>query len=306
MTRERLTIDEMYDIRQRVPQVEEVAVVTIAGRQMIHLDAMMMDQRVRTYVEAGTGDSIRRRIMEEMHEGDPERITPDTVIDAVMEGIERIVGVEGVRLDATRAKTAPELTATIPGVGPVRMVVDQFADFDAWLKRISRERRQDAEGRTLRRLGAISLALVATGPEDLDRIVDTVFIGGNGDYRGVKTTVTRDTVLTTSVEVQGVRIRSDGIEIGDLPETVKVAMRGGMFSGKPLGSLIEIPGFEDLRIAAVNGRATANRTVVGGAGWMRVDVRDADGALLDDLLIDEARDVARETFEKRRSRQATT
>lgn len=301
MTFEQVRNDETRAAVNRVEGLEDVALVRVLGVPMIWIRANMGDLRLTTYVsrcqdvESDVAYALSQKNIVDAVEAD--------VVDQAIEDALAIEGVEGVEVQPMTDGYLAYIRMVVPGSGAVNFPLsrqDQNWRLATEIARIGKRRRQDAEGRTLGRLGAMSMAMAASDPDDLDRIVDTVFIGGDVDYRGITSAVRNSWTLTTSYETTGVRIRSDGIEMGGLPETVKLALRADMFKDQPLSKVIDIPGFDDLRIAKIDGRAEANRKVMGGAGWMRIDVRDADGARLDDLYHEEARDVARETFERRR------
>lgn len=292
--------EETRHVAETVPGVDDVALVEITGNWMIRLTATIQGKPFSTYIACETDfESDVQAAMD-----NPwllETADAHTMEMAVAHAL-ALPGVSGVLLEPTRQETEPALNLLAPGIGRVEIPLvnlDPDWTLERELRKLRRRRTQDAEGRTITRLGAMSLALAAIDVEDLDRIVDTIFVGGTISYRGIMSEIAKGDRLVTSYSVAGARIRADGIEMGDLPDTLKLALRGDAYKGRPLSDLVDIAGFEDLHIARINGQAAANRRVYGGAGWLRIDVRDTDGAVLEDLNQEEARLVAHETYARR-------
>jgi hypothetical protein len=216
-------------------------------------------------------------------------------VDGDLAVIEEIPHIEAVEIVGTEWGSRPSIRFIMPGAGTVDIEVGAHADLGSFLARTLRNRRQDAEGRNLSRLGAMTLALAARDAADLDRIVDTVFTGAAGDFRGVRYETDSQGRITTSYDHQAVQMRSDGIEIADLPETIRAGIVGKQ--RRRLDQVVEVPGFDDLEVVGISHRAMSSR--MSRRNWVRIDVRDADGARFEQLEIEEARTAAQETLRRR-------
>lgn len=225
----------------------------------------------------------------------PAMVSADA-FDDHLAAVEGITDVEIVEVVSNETHSVPAIAFVAPEYGHVDLRVHEGVDPKQMIRRTARERRQDAEGRTISRLGAMTLALAARDHRELNMIVDTIFMAGKIRYHGVEATIGSDGRIVTIYDHQGVQMRSDGIEIADLPETVRTAIKGRQ--RRRLGEVVEIPGFDDLDITGIYFNALSAFTWP-GKSWIRLDVRDANGAKFDFIEIDEAREVARRTFDRR-------
>lgn len=223
-------------------------------------------------------------------------MVPARVVDAYVEAVEGLPGVADIELTVHEYGDRPGIIFVAPGYGRVQMQITQDIEPEKMLKRTLRERRQDSEGRTMTRLGAMTIALAARTPEDVDRIIDTIFPGGDVDYLGVHATFSREGLITTRFEHDGVQMRSDGIEVADLPETVRIAIRGAQ--RRHLRDVVVVPGFEGLEIAGIGYNAMSSR-IDPRRSWVRIDVRDENGAKFEKVEIEEAREIAHAMLARR-------
>lgn len=297
--------DDTKEVVELFDKVVDIATTRIANRNVIRLTITDGDRLISTYIDHnGTVEHDVGSVVDSpwLHEAASAECMERAVTDALA-----IPGSQNVMFEPFADGYQPTIQLMVPGVGNVEFELANLPDdwtLEKAVKKIRRHRLQDAEARTISRLGAMSFALAAADEEDLDRIVDTIFVAGTITYRGISCEIAKGDRLVTCFSAAGARIRADGIEIGELPDTIKLALRGDAYKDKPLASLVDIAGFENLRIAQIDGRAAANRRVLGGAGWIRIDVRDVDGAKLDDLEKEEAREIAHETFQRRCAAQA--
>ena len=241
-----------------------------------------------------------RESIEDVHIEDD--MTSARIVDMFLEQVEAIPHVTNVEVTGHIWGGAPSIEFSAPLYGRGVIQVDDGVDPRKMLTRMKRERMQDAEGRRISRLGAMTLALCAKTLEEVDLIVDTVMYGGAGIYRNVHYKTNSEGLVITNLDHKGVQMRSDGIEIADLPETVRNAIKGRQ--RRRLGDVIEIPGFDGLDIAGIGFNAMTTRSTprdVTGANWIRIDVRNEDGAKFDLVETEEARTIAREIFERRSS-----
>lgn len=183
-----------------------------------------------------------------------------------------------------------------PLMGYVKIIPLNYVSADVMIKKTARETRQDAEGRSLTELAAMIIAVEAKSLQDVDMLVDAIFMAGDLRYRGLRAELDRDGHIQLSYTHEGVELRHDGIEVPGLPETVRAALKG--HQRRRLKQVIEIPGFEDLEIDNIlyNAKSRNSRP---GENWIRIDVRNEYGAKFAKVEIDEAREIARQTYSKR-------
>lgn len=283
--------------------VTDLAVADLAGTPALYVAGTLDDRVFATYVAGDGNDAadVERTLSGMTLDPEVDNMTDAEWVDEHLAHALTIVGVEGMRMIPYLEGVPPTLEMVVPGIGHVSLMVDGDP-LAKRLARMRRHRREDAEGRTITRFGAMSLALVATDPDDLDRIVDTAFAANEVVYRKVHIRLVKDRVSTT-VDVKDMRVVTDGIEVDGLPETIRIALLGRELDGQPLSRVVDMPGFGDLRISTINRQTTVNRRTAGGGGtWIKIHVRDEHGAAFEDLEMEDARRVAHETL---RIRSAT-
>lgn len=282
------------------PWVHDLATTELAGTPALYVAGTLDGRAFTTYV-AGNGNDpadIERTLRSMALDPDVDNMTDAGWVDEHLAHALTMPGVERLKMLPYNG-APPTIEMVAPGIGHVSLMVDADPLAER-LARIRRHRREDGEGRTLTRFGAMSLALAATDPDDLDRIVDTAFAADNVHYRGVTMQITRGTRIGTTVHTGGMLVVQDGIEIDDMPDTLKTALLGHAHDGEPLSRIVDLPGFGDLRIGTINRQTTINRTKAGGGGtWIKIHVRDEHGATFEDLEIEEARKAAQRTLGER-------
>jgi len=296
----RIQTDETDAATRALPWVEGCSIAVLdsgprtADKIMLHVKGQREGPPFDVYI--GFDEPTVMGALQNIDLGHYGAVSAATV-DAHLAALESHGNIEDLDLVVHEADREPEVSFTAAGIGRVTMRIDENEDVARELRRIARNRRLDSEGHTLSSLGAMTLALAADGPEDLDRIVDTVFRGGTTRYRGVRIVKTSEGRITTAFTHDGVEMRSDGIEIPNLPETVRLAILGKQ--RRRLGQVVEIPGFDEMDIVGI-GR---NTSTPGSRGrdWVRLDVRDTDGAKFPEMEIEEARVVAHAMYRKRES-----
>lgn len=282
----------------------DVAIADLLGESVMLVAGTLAGQSFSTYVGDELGGPFSAGRIEDMlfaleAEPDVENMTASTQIDAYIAHASTLPGIEHLHVSPYVDANSPTLDMIAPGIGRVSLVVSE-KPLEKHLAKLKRERRQDAEGRTLTRFGAMSLALVARDAEDLDRILDTAFVADDLTYRGIHMRITHGTQVQPTVRSGTMLVLPDGIEVIDLPETIKLALRGGEMDGQPLARVADMPGFEGLRIGTINRQTSVNRlTAGGGGGWIKIHVRDEHNARMEDLEIEEARTVAHDTLDRR-------
>lgn len=186
----------------------------------------------------------------------------------------------------------PRISLVAPRAGLIEHLTIDGTDLAQRIRRIAREREQDSEGRETPALCAMAMGLAADGPEDLDRIVDTVFsAAGTTRYRGVHSTLKEQDLVVARHQVGEVTVGEHGIDLKGLADTIRTAIHGRTLERQPLAALVEIPGFDGLLIRQV--------TRHGGADNLRVVVADPRMADLPRLDREAARTAAHRTLRAR-------
>lgn len=276
--------------------LESCSLATYRDVSMLHIRGTVHGYHVDTYI--GHQDPTVAASLDDMDLGPVDETTVSArAIDAAVAAVEGFGHVEQVEVVPHQMGEQPQISFTAPGIGDMTLRIANHVDAAREIRLTARDRRLDTQGNTLSALGARTLALAATDEAMLDRIVDTVYRGGTCRYAGVLAQTSSQGVVSTSYMHDGVAMRSDGIEIPDLPETVRLAIVGKQ--RRRLGQVVEIPGFDDLDIVGI-GRNSMEARRKGGT-WIRLDVRDRDGARFPQLEIEEGRMVAHEMFRRRKA-----
>lgn len=289
---ERIRNDETRDAIATAGWLQDCEIATWRGQTKIRIVGVLNGEKVDTYVEHD-GKSVIGSI--NAFDDTGGHLVPVQAMEADLALMEAMPHLEALSFTAHARGMRPTLSAVVPGAGRLDIEMGRHDDLEAFIRRKVRERGQDGEGRTLSRLGAMTLAIAAGDAGHLDRIVDTVFAGMKGVYCGVRFETSAQGQISTAVNHKGVQMRSDGIEISNLPETVRLAILGRQ--RRRLDQVVDVPGFEGLEIDGISRRAMSAGRL--GGQWVRVDVRDEHGAKFEQIERDEARSVAHETFTRR-------
>jgi hypothetical protein len=289
---ERRTSDETDEAVRTLGWLEICEIATWRGHDMIRIVGTLDGEHVDTYVEHD-GASVIGSI--NSFDGTGGQLASVQRLEADMLAVDALEHAEILEFTMHSSSMRPTVHLVAAGAGELQIEMGLHDDMTAFIRRRVRERGQDGEGRTLSRLGAMTMAIGARGVPEIDRRIDTVFAGMKGWYGGVRYQTASDGKITTAIDHQGVQMRSDGIEIANLPETVRTGILGRQ--RRRLSQVVEAPGFEGLEVDGINQRAASSARL--GGRWVRIDVRDEHGAKFEQVEREEARRIAHETYARR-------